>query len=65
MFQVSCENIENFSTNSYFQVGEGHVGVRVLILVCVHKTDFVFRFIRFKRNVKYKRTDAPSLWHQQ
>ena len=32
MFQVSCQNIENFSRNSYFQVGGLHV--RVLILVC-------------------------------
>ena len=35
MFQVSCENIENFSRNSYFQVGGLHVRIRVLILVCV------------------------------
>ena len=34
MFQVSCQNIENFSRNSYFQVGGLHVYVRVLILVC-------------------------------
>ena len=34
MFQVSGQNIENFSRNSYFQVGGLHVRVRVLILVC-------------------------------
>ena len=34
MFHVSCQNIENFSRNSYFQVGGLHVRVRVLILVC-------------------------------
>ena len=34
MFQVSCQNIENFSRNSYFQVGGLHVHVRVLIIVC-------------------------------
>ena len=33
MFQVSCQNIVNFSRNSYFQVGGLHVRVRVLILV--------------------------------
>ena len=32
MFQVSGQNIENFSRNSYFEVGGLHV--RVLILVC-------------------------------
>ena len=34
MFQVSGQYIENFSRNSYFQVGGLHVSVRVLILVC-------------------------------
>ena len=34
MFQVLGQNIENFSRNSYFQVGGLHVRVRVLILVC-------------------------------
>ena len=34
MFQVSCQNIEYFSRNSYFQVGGLHVSVRVLIIVC-------------------------------
>ena len=34
MFQVSGQNIENFSRNSYFQIGGLHVRVRELILVC-------------------------------
>ena len=34
MFQVSYQNIENFSRNSEFQVGGFQVRVRVLILVC-------------------------------
>ena len=34
MFQVSGQNIENFSRNSYFQVGGLYVRVRVLIIVC-------------------------------
>ena len=35
MFQVSGQNIENFSRNLYFQVGGLHV--RVLTLVCAPK----------------------------
>ena len=35
MFQVSCPNIENFSRNSYFQVGGLHVRVRVRVLIIV------------------------------
>ena len=30
-----CVKIDNFSRNSYFQVGRLHVSVRVLILVCI------------------------------
>ena len=33
MVQISCQNIENFSRNSYFQVGGLHVRVRILVLV--------------------------------
>ena len=35
MFQVSCQSIENFSRNSYFQVGGRHVRVRVRVLIIV------------------------------
>ena len=31
--QISCQNIENFSRNLYFQVGGLHVRVRILVLV--------------------------------
>ena len=37
MFQGSCQNVEDFSRNSYFQVGGLHVRVRVLIIVCAHR----------------------------
>ena len=33
MVQISCQNIENFSRNSYFQVRVLHVRVRILVLV--------------------------------
>ena len=40
MFQVSCQNIEKFSRNLYFQVGGLHVRVRVLILVFAPKNQY-------------------------
>ena len=50
MFKVSCQNIENFSRNSYFQVGGLHARVRVLILVCATRNeDARSNIIRFER----------------
>ena len=45
MFQVSCQNIENVSRNSYFPVSGRHVRVCVCVCRC---QDFVYHIVHFK-----------------
>ena len=51
MFQVSCQNIKNFSRNLNFQVGGRHV--RVLIIVCAGKKEFVHKNVYKKGEIYF------------